>query len=314
MKKLLLAATAIGALSLPAHAGTLTYDSYSFTGIGSITITSPNGITGGAGPITLYDKGKVVVADAWCLDVHAFLAQGSQITVGTAVFNAANADVSPGVPSNLSASQVGVISWLVDIGDHTTDATLQGAIQVAIWSTEYSNFAYNSLRRNLHRRCRERHHHGDGRLHQPRRRRARHLHAAGPGSWRGESDAGVRQRDPRALDMGDDVARVSACSASSAGRSAARVSRSDVLRRQLGSSLCDHGVGSVRHGRDGFDLWLEVRGMVDGKTQLFADMMIAWLDLVLVGAVLVAVVLMGALAAHRWALQAARGDFDEPSD
>ena len=126
-------------------AGSLTYDRYSFTGIGSITITAPNGITGGAGPITLYDKGKVVVADAWCLDVQAFLAQGSQITVGTAVFNAANADVSPGVPSNLSASQVGVISWLVDIGDHTTDATLQGAIQVAIWTTEYSNFAYNPL-------------------------------------------------------------------------------------------------------------------------------------------------------------------------
>ena len=61
------------------------------------------------------------------------------------MFNAANADVSPGVPSNLSASQVGVISWLVDIGDHTTDATLQGAIQVAIWTTEYSNFAYNTL-------------------------------------------------------------------------------------------------------------------------------------------------------------------------
>ena len=144
MKKLLLAA-AIGALAVPATAGTLTYDSYSWTGIGSITITSPNGITGGAGPITLYDKGKVVVADAWCLDVQAFLAQGSQIAVGTAVFNAANADVSPGVPSNLSASQVGVISWLVDIGDHTTDATLQGAIQVAIWTTEYSNFAYNPL-------------------------------------------------------------------------------------------------------------------------------------------------------------------------
>jgi PEP-CTERM motif len=144
MKKLLLAGV-ISAFALPAYAGTLTYDSYSFTGIGSITITSPNGITGGAGPITLYDKGKVVVQDAWCLDVQAFLAQGSQITVGTAVFNAANADVSPGVPSNLSASQVGVISWLVDIGDHTTDATLQGAIQVAIWTTEYSNFAYNSL-------------------------------------------------------------------------------------------------------------------------------------------------------------------------
>ena len=68
MKKLLLAA-ALCALAAPATAGTLTYDSYSSTGIGSITITSPHGITGGAGPITLYDKGKVVVTmlGAWTL-------------------------------------------------------------------------------------------------------------------------------------------------------------------------------------------------------------------------------------------------------
>ena len=54
--------------------------------------------------------------------------------------------------------------------------------------------------------------------------------------------------------------------------------------------------------------------MVDGKTQAFADLMIAALDLVLVGALLVAVVLMGVMAVSRWALKAERGDFDEPSD
>ena len=142
MKNLLLAA-AIGALSTPALAGSLVYDQYSFTGIGSITITSPNDITGGAGPITLYEKGKVVVADAWCLDVDAFLAGSG--TVGTLPFTIANAEASPGVPSALSATQLGEIGWLVNIGDHTSDATLQGAVQVAIWSAEYSNFAYNSL-------------------------------------------------------------------------------------------------------------------------------------------------------------------------
>jgi PEP-CTERM motif len=140
--KLLLAA-ALTAFAAPAYAGSLTYDNYTWTGIGSISITSPNSIIGGAGPITLYEKGVVVVADAWCLDIDNYLAGSG--TVGTSAFNLADAKSSPGVPSSLTATQLGVISWLVDIGDHTSDATLQGAIQVAIWSTEYSNFAYNSL-------------------------------------------------------------------------------------------------------------------------------------------------------------------------
>ena len=59
MKKYLLAAALAGASCAPALASNITYDSYSFTGIGSIHITSPNDITGGAGPITLYDKGAV---------------------------------------------------------------------------------------------------------------------------------------------------------------------------------------------------------------------------------------------------------------
>jgi hypothetical protein len=144
MKKLLLA-TALCALALPAYAGSLTYDQYTFTGLGSIHITSPNDITGGAGPITLYEKGVVVVADAWCLDVDNFLAGGA--TVGTLPFTLTNADSGlPGVPTNLSATQLGVIGWLVDIGDHTSDATLQGAVQVAIWSEEYGNaFTYDPI-------------------------------------------------------------------------------------------------------------------------------------------------------------------------
>ena len=58
--------------------------------------------------------------------------------------------------------------------------------------------------------------------------------------------------------------------------------------------------------------------MVDGKTQLFADLMIAALDLILVGALLVAVTIMGVWAAYnhisKLALKAEGGDFDEPSD
>ena len=141
--KLLLAA-ALSALAATAYAGSLTYDNYTWTGVG-ITITSPNNISGGDGPITLYEKGKVVVADAWCMDVDNYLATAA--TVGIEPFTLPNADSGlPGVPDTLTASQLGVISWLVDIGDHTSDATLQGAIQVAIWSEEYGKaFAYDAI-------------------------------------------------------------------------------------------------------------------------------------------------------------------------
>lgn len=144
MKKLFLAA-AIVALTTPTMAGSLTYDSYSFSGIDDIRITSPNKIEGGAGPITLYEGGKVVVADAWCLDVDNFLAGSG--TVGTLPFTLANADSGlPGVPTDLSATQLGVISWLVDLGDKATDSTLQGAFQVAIWTEEYGDaFTYQAL-------------------------------------------------------------------------------------------------------------------------------------------------------------------------
>ena len=86
-----------------------------------------------------------MVTDAWCLDVDAFLAGSG--TVGLLPFTLTNADSGlPGVPTNLSATQLGVIGWLVDIGDHTSDATLQGAIQVAIWSEEYGNaFTYDPI-------------------------------------------------------------------------------------------------------------------------------------------------------------------------
>ena len=148
--KRLLATTALAlGLASPALASNITYDSYSFTGIGSIHITSPNDITGGAGPITLYDKGAVVVADAWCMDVNNYLANSG--FVGVAPFNLANADSGlPGVPSTLSNNQLKVIGWLIDNGDKATDSTLQGAFQVAIWSEEYgSSFKYDSLGLNF---------------------------------------------------------------------------------------------------------------------------------------------------------------------
>jgi hypothetical protein len=138
VKKLLFVTALAAASAAPAYAGTLNYNSYSFTGIGSVTIDSPTSITGGAGPITLYENGVPVVTDAWCMDVASYLAGSA--TVGTEPFTLTNADGGlPGVPTTLTATQLGVISWLVDIGDHTSNGTLQGAIQVAIWSEEYGS-------------------------------------------------------------------------------------------------------------------------------------------------------------------------------
>jgi hypothetical protein len=154
-KLLLTTALALG-LATTAHAGDITYDTYTFTGLGSdglpsIHILQPTDITGGAGPITLWDKGKVVVADAWCMDLQSYLAGSA--TVGVLPFTVANADLplpglpnTPGLDPALSISQLQAISWLVYLGDKETNNVLRGAFQVAIWAEEYGppDFSYAS--------------------------------------------------------------------------------------------------------------------------------------------------------------------------
>jgi hypothetical protein len=145
MKKYLLAAALAGASSTSALAANITYDNYSFVGV-SINITSPNDISGGAGPITLTEGGKTVVKDAWCMDVDNYLASSG--TVGVLPFTLTNADSGlPGVPKTLTNTQLKVIGWLIDNGDKVdTNSTLGGAFQVAIWSEEYgSSFHYDAI-------------------------------------------------------------------------------------------------------------------------------------------------------------------------
>lgn len=147
MRKLLLATAALCALAASgtAYADTITYDSKSASGV-NIHITSPNNISGVAGPITLFEHGVPVVTDAWCLDVNDFLAGSG--TVGVLPFTLANADSGlPGVPTSLSNTQLKIIAWLIDNGDKVSDDTLKGAFQVAIWTEEYgaANFTYDSL-------------------------------------------------------------------------------------------------------------------------------------------------------------------------
>ena len=148
MKKYLLAAALAGAACTPAAAGSLTYDSYTWSGV-NINITSPNNISGGAGPITLYEKGAVVASDLWCMDVNNYLLGGA--TVGVIPGTLANLDSGlPGVPTDLTAKQLLALGWLVKQGDQQTEDFLKGVAQVAIWSEEYgSAFKYDSLGANF---------------------------------------------------------------------------------------------------------------------------------------------------------------------
>ena len=145
MRKYLLSAALAGAFcSGPALAANITYDSYTFSGV-NIHIQNPTDLTGGAGPITLYENGVAVVTNAWCMDLQSYLAGSG--TVGVLPFTLANDDSGlPGVPAFLSALQLKTIGWLVDLGDQATDPTIQAAFQVAIWSEEYGGFfSYESL-------------------------------------------------------------------------------------------------------------------------------------------------------------------------
>jgi hypothetical protein len=143
MKKYLLAAALAGASCVPATASNLTYDAYTFSG-DNITITSPNAITGGAGPITLYDKGTSL-GTFWCMDVDNYLAGSG--TVGLLSYTLANADSGlPGVPKTLTQTQLNAIGWLVDLGDKAIGTDAGAAFQIAIWSEEYgSAFKYNAI-------------------------------------------------------------------------------------------------------------------------------------------------------------------------
>ena len=86
-----------------------------------------------------------MVTNAWCLDVNNYL--GNSGSPGVFSGTLANFDSGlPGVPTTLSSTQVGIISWLVRLGDAVSDPTLQGAFQVAIWTEEYgASFHYDSL-------------------------------------------------------------------------------------------------------------------------------------------------------------------------
>ena len=110
----------------------------------NVNITAPVGPVGTiAGPITLTSSIGTLVA--WCVDVYHDIVttsgQNLSYQVGNVTTNNAPA------PQALTTSQLTTIAQLAEYGQSlvsSASATSDqlASVQLAIWSTEYSNFAY----------------------------------------------------------------------------------------------------------------------------------------------------------------------------
>ena len=121
-----------------------TVSSVSVTG-DDVTVTSPTGPEATtAGPIMLTTT--IGTLAAWCVDLyHVIYTGGGQnlsYQVGTVTTDGAPS------PQTLTASQLGTIAQLAQYGQElVTSASATNdqlaAVQLAIWSTEYSDFSYS---------------------------------------------------------------------------------------------------------------------------------------------------------------------------
>ena len=122
---------------------TFTVSNVSVTG-DDVTVTAPNGPEATtAGPVMLTTS--IGTLAAWCVDLYHAIYTGSgqnlNYQVGALTTNSAPS------PQLLTASQLGTIAQLAQYGQSlvagasATNDQL-AAVQLAIWSTEYSNFAY----------------------------------------------------------------------------------------------------------------------------------------------------------------------------
>ena len=131
-----------------AHAASFQYGSFSVVDQQNIQITQPNNIGGGMGEFILHGTGADAGKDllAWCIDVYDH-------TLNSALFNITpltTAGAGGGAPNPpLTQDQIGAMGSLMIHGsqlsqtasDHDTSA----AFQLAIWKTEYTNFAFTGV-------------------------------------------------------------------------------------------------------------------------------------------------------------------------
>ena len=140
MKKLLLATTAVLALSSPALADTFSYTSESVFMGTAIQITSPNNVGAETGMIQLTGSrngGPTTVLDAWCVDIFHTL-------LNSALYNIVPlTDAGSGAPNpTLTDAQINAMGTLMNRGVADTPGDVFGAItsaafQLAIWNVEY---------------------------------------------------------------------------------------------------------------------------------------------------------------------------------
>jgi hypothetical protein len=148
-------ATAFGTQS--AFAATIIgYTGESVTAGDSITITSPHSVSGEAGQIKLTGVSglgpSTTTILAWCLDVYDFLqhsgtfsgAAGPVSSSGTNIINGSNQNKIGGLMAEGNTAILNH-STLTFGQTNFNMADISAAIQVAIWSAEYSNFNYSLI-------------------------------------------------------------------------------------------------------------------------------------------------------------------------
>lgn len=133
-----------------ASAGTVDYSSYSVPNEINITILNPNNISGGSGQILLHLTNGGTLP-TWCVDIfHYLTTSGSyQILPGTSTTN--NGSPLSGPTNSLLSTQLGEIGALALHGNSLllqsppvgySKSEVSSAIQIAIWSAEYTVFDY----------------------------------------------------------------------------------------------------------------------------------------------------------------------------
>ena len=150
MKKLfgMLAGTTLLAMAGSAQAASFNYGSYSVVDSQGIHITQPNNISGGMGEFVLHGTGVDAGKDllAWCIDIYDHTMNAALMTFSPLT----TAGAGGGAPNPaLTQDQIGAMSSLMAHGsqlsqtasDHNTSA----AFQLAIWKTEYTDFAFTGV-------------------------------------------------------------------------------------------------------------------------------------------------------------------------
>jgi hypothetical protein len=128
-----------------AHAGTISYGTYSVINEQNISVSSPTRVSGEAGQIVLLGSGTNTGQNilAWCLDIYTYLTRSGSYSVGS-LTTAGSGGSNP----SLTNIQIGEIGALMRNGNAliNTSRDVSAATQLAIWEVEYGpGFHFSGL-------------------------------------------------------------------------------------------------------------------------------------------------------------------------